>query len=64
MAGIRAFTCPECKGEGVKISHENVEKPGESQDMIVKVPCFFCDGTGYSTDEFGFEKFWESDEEF
>lgn len=52
------FLCPECKGTGWE---EEPFDDGRSSYKVPGVTCFYCNGTGYATDEDGDDPMYSYD---
>ena len=57
MANNNMPICPECKGARGEWKSVQVEKPHTPLSYFVA--CYFCEGTGYASDEDDFERFWD-----
>jgi DnaJ-class molecular chaperone len=49
--------CPECNGKG----YEQIVLEKTDINSVVHIPCYYCAGTGYATDEEeSFEEWWRA----
>lgn len=51
--------CPECKGSKGEYCTTETERIANGAPVVINyfLPCFYCAGTGYQTDEDAFERF-------
>lgn len=55
---MNKYICPECEGSrGELKEYINEGSPMRYVSMTAFIPCYYCAGTGYATDEDTYEEF-------
>lgn len=58
---INKYRCPECKGSGESFKTDFIERTDINNPLNSWTECFFCEGTGYASDEPSFAEFYYAD---